>query len=57
LQATGVNAVIRMTQCSITGNGLQGITVAGGGQILSFGTNNNDGNSGLAGTPTPISQQ
>jgi hypothetical protein len=57
LEATGVNAVIRMTQCSITGNGLQGINVAGGGQILSFGTNNNDGNTGLAGVPTPPPQQ
>jgi hypothetical protein len=57
LQATGAGSVIRMTQCSITGNGLQGVTSAAGGQILSFGTNNNDGNTGLAGVPTPVGQQ
>lgn len=55
--ATGAGAVIRMTQCSITGNSLQGIATAAGGQVLSFGTNNNAGNTGLAGTPTPVAQQ
>jgi hypothetical protein len=57
MQATGAASIIRMTQCSITGNGLQGVTSAAGGQVLSFGTNNNDGNTGLAGVPTPVAQQ
>jgi hypothetical protein len=55
--ATGVAAVIRMTESSITGNALQGIATAASGQVLSFGTNNNDGNTGADGTPTPVAQQ
>jgi len=54
--ATGAASVIRMTQCSITGNAT-GIVAASGGLVQSFGTNNNLGNTVSDGTPTPVSQQ
>jgi len=57
LFANGAGATIRMTNCSITGNGLQGVAAAAGGQILSFGNNNNDGNTGADGTPIATPQQ
>ena len=55
LVATGSGAVVRMTQCSITGNGT-GVAAASGGQVQSFGTNNNLGNT-VDGTPTAVVPQ
>jgi len=52
--ATGAGAVVRITNCSTTGNTLGSFASSAGGSIQSFGTNSND----VVGTVnTPIARQ
>jgi hypothetical protein len=52
VKADGAQAVVRLTNCTIIGN-VTGMSVASGGQIISFGNNHNDGN-GSNGGPTSV---
>ena len=50
--SSGSNAVVRITDVSISGNFTGGLSAVSSGQILSFGTNKNAGNGGIDGAPT-----
>lgn len=57
VSADGANAVARITNCSFTGSGGPAFATAGGAQILSFGTNSQDGNTGGSAPTGPVPQQ
>ena len=52
IAADGANAVVRITNCSLTGNTGNAYVTANGGSVTSFGTNFQDGNGGIS-NPTP----
>jgi hypothetical protein len=51
MNATNPNATVRIANCTIAGNA-NGLTTSGGGQLLSFSTNNNADNGSPTGTIT-----
>jgi hypothetical protein len=51
VNATNPNATVRIANCTIAGN-VNGLTTSGGGQLLSFSTNNNADNGSPTGTIT-----
>jgi hypothetical protein len=50
--SSGSNAIVRITDVSISGNFTGGLSAISSGQILSFGTNKNAGNGVADGAPT-----
>lgn len=55
VRSDGINARVRIGQVTISGNGT-GLSAVNGGQIISFGTNSNGGNT-TDGAPTSVTAQ